>query len=123
MNVIAESMTNDLTGLASYEDMFAEGECGELLIYLDRTLSDTEIDQIEQQLLDQGVILTKPIACDARVLSIGFQKAMPALVVIAGITIVGVLGWQLLKDIGVIAKWLLIGGALVAGFLLAKNLK
>ena len=123
MNIIAENISNGLTGLADCDNMFSEGEEGELLIYLENDLPDTEIDSIEQQLCDQGVVLTKPVACDARVLVIGFQKAMPPLVVIASLAITGVIGWQLLKAVNV-STWvwaLAIGG--VATYVLIRSLK
>ena len=124
MNVVAEDLTNSLTGLADCDDMFSEGECGELLIYLERDLSDTEVDQIEQGLCDQGVVLTKPVACDARVLVIGFQKAIPPLVIIASLGIAGVIGWQLFKNMASITKWaLIIGTGIAVTYMLARTIK
>ena len=122
MELIAESLGNNLSNLSDYENKFSEGALGELRIYLDRPLYQNEIDQIEYDIRSQGVILTAPIVQDARVLVIKFKKAIAPLAIIAiavgGILAVGagLLGWQIWKStqLGVpLWAWLIGGAALV----------
>ena len=113
MELVGEGLSG-LTGLSSYEAYFSEGDSGELRFYLDRSLYQDKIDQLETEILGQGVVLTAPIAQDAGMLIIKFQKAIAPLLIIGGaiVAVVGsVVGWQLLKPetLG-LPLWAWVGG-------------
>ena len=118
MKLIGENLGQDLSTLKDYESYFNEGDIGELRLYVDNSLNQEDINQLEQDICNQGVILTAPIAQDARVVLIRFQKAIAPLLIIGGVVaaiIVGILGWQLLKTtVSGIPAWAwLLGGALI----------
>jgi len=103
MTIIGENLTGNITSLPSYEKYFQEGETGELRLYLSSPISQFDIERLEQDILNQGVVLTAPITQDANILSIKFQKAIAPLVIIAiaagavGLVASGLVGWQIFK--------------------------
>ena len=103
MKLVAEQLGNNITSIAVHESAFAEGDKGELAVYLSRPLTQDDIFSLEQNILSQGVVLTEPIAQDSGILVIKFQKAMAPLLIIGiavaavAISVSGVLGWQIFK--------------------------
>ena len=124
MELIAEGINiNELPG---YESLLAEGQKGEVRVYLDRTLSVEEIQQIDDSIRAQGVVLTGPVVQVARVLVISFQKALIPLAIIATVVtslVAAVLGWQILKTISTIPWWTYAGitGILILVLLLRRR--
>jgi len=128
LKLIGENLGQDLSTLSQYEAYFNEGDTGELRVYLDRQLSQDEINQLEYELCSQEVVLTEPIAQDARILVIKFQKAIAPLLIIGGaiVAIVGVvLGWQIFKltQWGIPLWTILIGGAALFYLLFREPVK
>ena len=125
MLVVAEGLT--LAELGSYEPLLAEGQQGEVRIYLDRILVLSEIQQIEDEILAQGVVLTDHIQSADGILVIPFQKMLAPLLivglVVSGILAVGtaIFGWQLLTNVQGIPIWIwMVGGAALLYLLFAK---
>ena len=122
MKLVKESLENSLVNLSEYDKYFAVGDTGELRIYLQDNLSQSNIDQLTLNL--QGVILTFPIVQDARILVIRFQKAVGTLAIIGESTVNGVIGWQLFKVTGaVFPVWGWVVGGLAAGYVLLGGKK
>ena len=122
MKLIAEG--TQLSEVIPLESEFAEGNKGEIRLYLDREMSDSELVALETSLLEQGVVLTDVVKQDARIVLISFQKAIAPLIIIGGIAIAGLLGWQLYKQVTEIdmTTMLLVGGGGLAAYLLLRNL-
>ena len=99
MELVAEG--SDIQSLADYEPLFQEGEKGHVQIYLDRELSELEVGQLAKELVERGVVLTRPIIYESRMLSIGFEKRtlplVPIAIAVIGVLGTGFLGWQLFK--------------------------
>ena len=127
--IVAEKIGNDVSSLSEYEKYFAEGDTGELRVYLDRTLYQDEIEQLEQEIQSQGVIAF--VTQDARMLIIKFRKALAPLVIIAAAVAAisaagaGVVGWQIFKTtkMGVPLWAWIVGGAALAYLLLREPVK
>jgi len=118
MNLIAEG--TDISELEKQEPRFAEGEKGELRFYIEKSLTKEQLNQLEQDILAQGVYLTEPIKQDARIIFINFEKRIAPLIIIGGAIIAAIggaafLGWQLSKAPLGIPWWLWVvgGGALL----------
>ena len=123
MKVIAESLSDKIDNLSSYENYFSEGDVGELRIYLDRLLYQDEMDCLRTEIENQGVMLISPIAQDARVLVVRFRKAVAPLAIIARIIVtvgIGIIGWQLFKESG-FPLWGWILGGIVGCTLLRRK--
>ena len=104
MVLVKEKLGNDLSTLPDCESKIKEGSRGELRLYVDRALLQEEMEQLENEILSQGVILTDSIKQYARVVIIKFEKRIAPLLIIAlaiGAIGVGVLGWQLWSSDGV----------------------
>jgi len=106
MELVAEG--TELNKLSEAKPLFAEGDKGELRLYIDKKLTDDEIYNLENELCNKGVTLTKPIKQEAHIVFIGFQKASEPLDTIKDI--LGkvkdffINGWQLLKE-GIGVPW------------------
>ena len=118
--LVAEQVTSNLNEVPQYESSYKEGDTGELRLYLSQDLTQIQIDDLEKDIVSKGVILTKPITQDARVLIISFQKAIAPLLIIAGsvgIIAIGILGWQIWKSTSYgVPVWvwgLIIGGIII----------
>ena len=97
MDLVAQG--SQLSSLGQYEALLGEGDSGQVNVHLDRPLADYELRAIEQTLLSQGVILTRPIAQDFQILTISFQKAIaPLLLIVAALSGASILGWQLFRE-------------------------
>jgi len=113
--IIAESLSSDIGIISQFEEYFAEYDYGELRIYVEQELTDTQIYQLEQDIIGQGVVLTEPISQDARIIVIKFQKAIAPLLIIGtaiAAIVSGIIGWQLFIEPLGIPLWVwAIGGA------------
>lgn len=90
----------DLSTIGSVEQFFNENDYGEMRVYVDHTISEQEIVDIEQSILSQEVVLTTPIIQDSNILIIKFQKKIAPLIIIAGVLVAavgGILGWQVFQ--------------------------
>ena len=99
MELIAQGSA--LSSLGSYENLFQEGDKGEVRIYLSNSLSEVQVANLNSSIVNAGVLLTHPIEQVSRIIVIPFQKAFPPLAIIAAIIAsIGaiILGWQLLRD-------------------------
>jgi hypothetical protein len=109
--------------IAAYEPAFNELDKGELHLYVDRKISQAEIDKLEDEITSKEVFLTGPIHQVGNELIIPFQKRIAPLLIIgiAAVVIVGaVLGWGIFKttQAGVpLWVWLVGGAALVYLFM------
>ena len=129
--LIGEYLGQDLSSLPDYEAHYAEGDRGEVRMYVDRMLPEEKIQELQDSLLNEGVVLTEPIEQNSRIISIKFEKRLAPLAIIAiavGVVVVAVgavIGWQIFKTIqwGVpVWVWLVGGGALLY-LLLRKPVK
>lgn len=117
--VVSEQITNALDEVPQYESSFNEGDTGELHIYLQNNISQEQLLTLQHDILATGVVLTREITQDARIIIIPFKKAMPALLAIASAvsTISGfIIGYQLLKEVKMglpLWGWAVIGGVIV----------
>ena len=122
MNLIAEGLS--LSELEACESLLPEGQKGEVRIYLDRNLTSSEIQQVEDRILAEGVVLTSSIQSVEGILVIPFQKAIAPLaiiVVVVGLVAATVLGWQLMSDFLGIPVWMwIVGGGLLVWALKSK---
>lgn len=112
MRLIAEGF--ELNKLSDAEHLFAEGDRGEVRIYLDGNIGT---HALEERLLAEGVVLTDTIRQDAGVVVIKFQKQIaPLLIIVGALGLMGVgagLGWQIFKfDI---PSWAWVMGGIALG--------
>jgi len=123
MELVAEGTS--LTDLSSLDSMFKEGETGVVRIFLTDDMSVGDIAELERQLVEEGVVLTAPIAQDARVLEIHFQKAsFPLLIIaalVAGAALVGIFGWQLFSGLSKVPWWAWMAGIFGLGYLALRK--
>ena len=95
MQLVAQGL--DINELEQSESLLAEGEAGEVRLYLSQEPTIEQLQELQDGLLERGVILTEPIAYDARIVSIKFRKGIAPLVIVglvAGGIMGTVLGWQ-----------------------------
>lgn len=126
--LIASGDRNNLADLGRYEDKFAEGDRGILVLNMSIDTNEGQARQVEALMRMQGVKLTRPVEYRGKQLLIYFQKAAPWLAIIAGVLIVlGIIlllmiSWQLLKVMGlnpaVVMPFLLLGGVILIGYYL-----
>jgi hypothetical protein len=97
MRLVAESLGNT-SNLGDYEYLLSEGESGEVRFYISEPLSQDTINQMQNDIISQGVVLTGPIIQDVGTLIIPFRKELAPLLIIAAVAIPivgGLLGWQI----------------------------
>lgn len=127
MELIAEGTAETFNSLGNYEVYFNEHDEGELKVYLAHDLSENEIFDIQNRLLEQGVVLTDDVRQAHQILSIKFRKEiaplMIAALVIGGVLIVGtvILGWQLSKWFTGIPWWVLALGAVAVLYIVFEE--
>lgn len=101
MELLYEDLSGTLTALPELEQYFNEFDSGVLYIYTGNELTDSQIYQIEQNILSQEVRLLEPVGYDSGVLVIKFQKAIAPLLIITlaiGGVVAAVTGWQIFKS-------------------------
>ena len=116
MNLIAEGLS--LAELEACESLLPEGQKGEVRIYFDRSLTPSEVQQIANEILAEGVVLTGSVKTVDGILAISFQKMLAPLAIIVavvgGLAIATILGWQLMSDFVGIPVWMwIVGGGLL----------
>ena len=117
--IIAEKLGSDISSLPDYESYYNEGDTGELVVYLQKSLNYEEMEQLETEICGQGAVLTTPIQQDARMLVIRFKKAIAPLAIIVGalaVVAVMIIGWQLFKAVSAIPTWAWILGGLAGTY-------
>ena len=123
--LVAESLTSNLDSLSSYETYFKEGDTGELRIYLNRTLTSSELQWIQDKIIEQGVVLTEPVSQVARIVYVKFEKRIAPLLIIGGAVaavFAGITGWQVFKftEAGIPLWIILLGGGALLYILFKK---
>ena len=128
MRLVGENISNDLSTLPKYEAYFGEGDTGELRLYVSEFLTDNAIQQLEDEIIAKGVVLTEPITQDARIVVIKFKKMIAPLLIIVGAVVAigaGILGWQVFKttQMGVPIWVWVVGGSALLYLLLREPVK
>ena len=125
MKLIAQSLAGDEERLESYENLFSEGDSGEIRLYLERNASEEELTNLQDTIISAGVRLREPVTQFARIVSVKFEKRIWPLAIIALVVLgVGVvlLGWQLFKAVAGIPWWVwLAGGGILTYYLLRRR--
>lgn len=130
LTLVAESISPNLDDLPGCEDLFGEGERGELHIQISRPVSEDILEGIEQRVLSEGVILTAPIMYDGQNIVVAFEKGflplLPLALIIGGSLFGSIIGWQLFKQqirsvVREMLPFILIGGAAVLYLWLAPK--
>jgi hypothetical protein len=117
MELVAEGQNPQQIG--QFDNMFHEQEHGKIRFYLDKELTPDELIYLETEIKKEGVCLLECIRQDARILAIGFEQRIPALLIIGGViatVVTSLLGWQIFKttQLGVpLWIWVVGGGALL----------
>lgn len=126
--LVAESLTGNMAELDNVETQFNELDTGEVRVYVDRALTDDELQQLDTEIRKQGVTLVESVFQDARVIHINFQKRIAPLLIIAGVIgtflagITGVLGWQIWRTSKVgVPWWAWVLGLGAMGYLLLRK--
>ena len=73
---------------------FQEYDYGEVRAQFDHPLTQSDIDSIQQQLIDQDVFLTQPVSTSGNTVRIAFQVRLFPLLAIVGVLGAGFLGWM-----------------------------
>jgi len=117
----------EINEMSPVSELFTEGETGEVRFYLDRNLSQYEIEYMQDDILSQGVVLTEPIIQEHNILVVKFQKTLWPLLIIGGAVtaITGLFGWQIFKSVQAgVPLWVWgVGGAAVLYLLLREPAK
>jgi hypothetical protein len=126
MELVAENLTSDIGSISTYESKYNEGDTGELRVYVSQPLSEYQVQEIEKNILSQGVVLTSPVQYGNGMLIVNFQKAIAPLLIIGGIIaaiVAGVVGWQIFKttQMGVPIWVWCIGGVAILYLLLRSE--
>ena len=125
LKLIGESLGKDLSTLVSYEGYYREGDKGELRLYVESLLTRETIEQLEAEIINQGVTLTESIKQDARVVVIRFQKRIAPLLIIGGVLVAivgGILGWQIFMSVQLgVPIWVWLVGGLSLVYLLFRE--
>jgi hypothetical protein len=139
--VIAQGTKEQPPVAAELDPKFKEGDKGELRLYVNGPTPQIELDQIQQNLLESGVVLTQPVMQQGDIIFIRFVKGEPVAttqgigaiaigpvaiiaLVVGGVAAIwgSVAGWQLIKDVKAIPSivWVGLGGLLL--WLVARDL-
>ena len=116
--IVAEALNNDLKPIPQYGNNYAEGDTGQLRLYLLRILYADELSQIENDILSTEAEI-RYIKQDASMLVIGFRKGFDPLTIIAtAVSAIAsiLIAWQLVKDSAnpvPVWIWLAVGGVMV----------
>ena len=101
MDLIAQSIGNNVTSLTKYENSFQPFSKGQIRFYVNTPPDQSLIDILQLSITDQGVTLTDPIIQDLGIIVINFQKISDSLMIIGESTIATlgtISGWQLFKE-------------------------
>lgn len=115
---------DDMYHMGDYEPMFEEYDTGEVRVFLPGPISAQEVMAIQDSIISQGVVLTKPITQSGSQLTISFRKELAPLAIIgfavAGVVVL-VIGWQILKTIAAISPFFWIAGGAVLIYWMSKK--
>ena len=114
----------NISDLPKSENEFAEGDEGEVRLYLTENISEEQLQKLQDDILEKRVKLTEEIKQDARIVVIKFRKEILALgtIAIAALVIVGlIIAWQLLKAAAAIPIWVWALGGIGLGIWLLKK--
>lgn len=104
MNIVAEYLGEDLSGMRNAEALFNELDFGEARIFVSKQYSPAELDSVQAEIERRGVRLTGNVTQSGQFVSIPFQKAIAPLAIIAVVAAVtlaaggAILGWQIVKS-------------------------
>jgi len=100
VELVAENLDGTMNGLVEAGAHFAEYDTGEVYIYRQNELNESQLQDLQDQLLAEGVVLTEPIAQDARMIVIKFRVEMLPFAAIAAIVaaVGGLIGFTVFKD-------------------------
>jgi len=129
MQLIAQGL--NVAEMERAESLLTEGDAGEVRLYLSQEPTQQQLQSLQDGLLERGVILTEPIAYDARILSIRFVKGIAPLIVIGlvvggiGTLLAGITGWQVFRMTRAgIPLWVIgVGGAALLYLLVLRPAK
>ena len=123
MQLLAEGST--LNDLQEADSLFVVGDRGEVRLYLNREPTASELQLLEDRLVDQGMVLPEPVAYDARVILIRFtQGAAPWGIVgtvASGLFGGAIIGWQVFGEQKGIPGWCWLAIGVVGGVILLKK--
>ena len=109
-----------ISHLPQMEARLPEGSTGELRLYLENPVTQSEIDTLQENL---SGVLTGPIHQVSRVLIIPYRKSFgPLLLIIAALALIPlvVLGWQLFKSLQNIPLWVWLAAAGLVTYVAVK---
>ena len=133
LKIITEGDRWNLNTLGQYEGNFAEGDRGELRLYLSVNVPDWSLTALQNSIQFAGVELWDNIKQDNRIVYIRFKKAIAPLMIMAIIIaaaiaiVILLLGWQLFKEVKELGPWgipvsaLIIGGFALGAYLLTRR--
>ena len=108
MKLVAQSAGEGISNLAEYENVF--GDRGELRVYLNSPgIPQAEVERLDTEIRNRGVVLIETVKQDAQVLVIGFRKGTLAAITgaleVVVTPIIRVMGWQLFKETAAVPLW------------------
>jgi hypothetical protein len=126
MNYRTIAVGDDISLINQVEEMFREGDYGEVRAFVSSQPSQDTLQNLTQQLTSDGVTLTGPIVYDPdiKAIVVPFQKRMPALQIIGlslgALILIGamIFAWEIAQAAsgnGLAAIWIVIG---LVGFII-----
>jgi hypothetical protein len=126
MNYRTIAVGDDISLINQVEEMFREGDYGEVRAFVSSQPSQDTLQNLTQQLTSDGVTLTGPIVYDPdiKAIVVPFQKRMPALQLIGlslgAMLVIGamIFAWEIAQAAsgnGLAAIWIVIG---LVGFII-----
>jgi hypothetical protein len=126
MNYRTIAVGDDISLINQVEEMFREGDYGEVRAFVSSQPSQDTLQNLTQQLTSDGVTLTGPVVYDPdiKAIVVPFQKRMPALQLIGlslgAMLVIGamIFAWEIAQAAsgnGLAAIWIVIG---LVGFII-----
>jgi len=126
MNYRTIAVGDDISLINQVEEMFREGDYGEVRAFVSSQPSQDTLQNLTQQLTSDGVTLTGPVVYDPdiKAIVVPFQKRMPALQIIGlslgALILIGamIFAWEIAQAAsgnGLAAIWIVIG---LVGFII-----
>ena len=115
--IIGQSLKGDLSGIGECERYLNEGDIGEVRIYLKNEASQEQLQQIEKDILLQGVTLNGHVTEIVNCVIVPFIKKSSPLAAIASVgtdlTNNDIIGWQIIKtSLSTVPTWVWWAGGL-----------
>lgn len=98
--LVAGSEANYLQVLSNRLKQLSEGEHVELRIYVQNDFNDSDLRQLETELVRCGIMLNSPVVQDAGIILIRFTYLETTGPAISSLTIPDIMGWQLFDAAG-----------------------